>query len=105
MFPSGNEGVAVSEIIDGTEALGRLIRASRIAQGFTRDELANATGFSPKFISQVEAGKTTAQFGKVLLLLRELGIQLRAEASFDIPPEALEAASRRRRQRRHASTA
>jgi hypothetical protein len=32
-----------------TEALGHLIRAARLAQGFTH-ELENATGFSPKFI-------------------------------------------------------
>jgi transcriptional regulator with XRE-family HTH domain len=87
----------MSTLINGTETLGQLIRAVRIAQGLTRDELANASGFSPKFISHVEAGKPTAQLGRVLQLLGELGIRLQAEPSTHVPPEALEAASRRRR--------
>ncbi|AKM04894.1 MULTISPECIES: helix-turn-helix domain-containing protein [Burkholderia] len=78
-------------------ALANLIRAVRLQQGFTRDELANATGLSPKFISQVEAGKPTAQIGKVLLLLGELGVSLFAESSIEISAEnALKAAQRRR---------
>ncbi|AWV05100.1 transcriptional regulator [Burkholderia cepacia] len=78
-------------------ALANLIRAVRLQQGFTRDELANATGLSPKFISQVEAGKPTAQIGKVLLLLGELGVSLFAQSSIEISAEnALKAARRRR---------
>ncbi|VVD85022.1 hypothetical protein PFI31113_01315 [Pandoraea fibrosis] len=67
------------EFIDGAESLGRTIRLARLQQGFTRDALALATGLSPKFISQVEAGKPTAQLGKVLHLLRELGVTIRAQ--------------------------
>ncbi|WP_175747867.1 helix-turn-helix domain-containing protein [Burkholderia pyrrocinia] len=78
-------------------ALANLIRAVRLQQGFTRDELANATGLSPKFISQVEAGKPTAQIGKVLLLLGELGVSLFAQSSIEISAEnALKSARRRR---------
>lgn len=78
-------------------ALANLIRAVRLQQGLTRDELANATGLSPKFISQVEAGKPTAQIGKVLLLLGELGVSLFAQSSIEISVEnALKAAQRRR---------
>ncbi|HDR9583374.1 TPA: helix-turn-helix domain-containing protein [Burkholderia stabilis] len=78
-------------------ALANLIRAARLQQGFTRDELADATGLSPKFISQVEAGKPTAQIGKVLLLLGELGVRLLAQPSIEISAEnAYKAAQRRR---------
>ncbi|MCC8391767.1 helix-turn-helix transcriptional regulator [Paraburkholderia sp. MMS20-SJTR3] len=87
----------MNDIVDSTQTLGVLIRATRMAQGLTRDELAHATGLSPKFISQIEAGKTTAQFGKVLELLGELGIKLHAEPSTPIPPEIATAATRRRR--------
>jgi y4mF family transcriptional regulator len=81
--------------------LGTLIRAARLAQGLTRDELANATGLSAKFISQVEAGKPTAQIGKILQLLSELGVTLHANSSIDIPPETLKTAARRRRSNRN----
>jgi transcriptional regulator with XRE-family HTH domain len=82
--------------IDTTEALGLLIRAARMAQGFTRDQLANATGLSPRFITEVEAGKTTAQIGKVFGLLSELGIGLRAHTSVEISPETHAASHKRR---------
>ena len=83
--------------IDSPETLGRYVRAARMEQRLTRDELASATGFSPKFISQVECGKPTAQIRKVLTLLPELGIKLRADASIPISENAFERASRRRR--------
>ena len=85
----------MDNVIASAEALGLLARAARLAQGMTRDEVANSTGFSPKFISHVEAGKPTAQIGKVLQLLAELGITLQAQTSVDIPFD-IEVARRRR---------
>jgi len=52
---------------------------------------------SPKFISHVEAGKPTAQIGKVLQLLAELGVTLHAQTAVDIPQKTVLAAMRRRR--------
>ncbi|MBI1891195.1 MAG: helix-turn-helix domain-containing protein [Burkholderiales bacterium] len=66
--------------ITNPEALGRLIKAARMSQGMTRDEVYLATSLSPKFISEAEAGKETAQIGKILSLLNELGIRLVADA-------------------------
>jgi hypothetical protein len=63
----------------------------------TRDDVAIATGLSPKFITHIEAGKPTAQIGKVLHLLRELGITLQAEVSVDIPGDLAARALQRRR--------
>jgi transcriptional regulator with XRE-family HTH domain len=77
----GQSGVSISNMT----ALGDLLRASRLAQGLTRDDVAIATGLSPKFITHIEAGKPTAQIGKVLYLLSELGIVLSAQVSVDIP--------------------
>jgi y4mF family transcriptional regulator len=83
--------------IGSTSALGTLVRAARMEQGLTRDTLANATGLSPKFISHVEAGKPTAQIGKVLQLLAELGVTLHAQTAVDIPRKTVLAATHRRR--------
>ncbi|WP_242540236.1 helix-turn-helix domain-containing protein [Trinickia mobilis] len=77
--------------------LGNLVRAARLAQSLTRDDVANATGLSPKFITHLEAGKPTAQIGKVLHLLAELGITLHAQVSVDIPPALATKAMHRRR--------
>jgi transcriptional regulator with XRE-family HTH domain len=87
------ERMSVKEIAN----LATMIRAARLAQGLTRDELARATGLSPKFISHVEGAKPTAQIGKVLLLLTELGIQLYAEPAASIPDFAIAKATQRRR--------
>ncbi|ASL45369.1 hypothetical protein bAD24_I18010 [Burkholderia sp. AD24] len=82
-------------------ALAILVRAARLAQGLTRDELANVTGLSPKFITHVEAGKSTAQIGKVLQLLSELGVHLYAQTSTTISPKLTEKARQRRRRTQH----
>jgi transcriptional regulator with XRE-family HTH domain len=85
------------DLISSMTELGDLVRASRLAQGLTRDELSIATGLSPKFITHIEAGKPTAQIGKVLHLLGELGMTLRAQVSVDIPPALATKALQRRR--------
>jgi transcriptional regulator with XRE-family HTH domain len=77
--------------------LANVVRAARIAQGLTRDDLVNVTGLSPKFITHVEAGKPTAQIGKVFVLLSELGIMLRAQTSVAISAKVAEQARRTRR--------
>ncbi|MGF6768517.1 transcriptional regulator with XRE-family HTH domain [Paraburkholderia sp. GAS199] len=83
--------------VASVDALGKIVRAARIAQGLTRDDLVNATGLSPKFITHVEAGKPTAQIGKVFVLLSELGIALRAETSVAISSKVANQARRTRR--------
>ena len=83
--------------IDNATTLGRLLKAARIAQCMTRDEVSLATGLSPAFISKAEAGKETAQIGKVLILLSELGVNLTGDAAGidEILPE-LQAGKHRR---------
>ena len=70
--------------IPSTEDLGLLIRAVRKSTRVRQDDLAAVAGVSRQFAIDVERGKPTAQLGRVLLLLRELGITLTA----DIPEEA-----------------
>lgn len=59
-------------------ALGGLIRARRKQLGMTQLELAMLTGFSLAFVNHVENGKPTAQLGKTLALMQQLGIRLQA---------------------------
>ncbi len=66
----------MSHTISSTEALGALIRRERKAQGLRQPDLAAAAGTSVRFIVEVEAGKATAQIGKVLDVLRQLGLSL-----------------------------
>lgn len=58
--------------------LGEIIRETRKEQNLTQDDLAGLTGTGRRFISELEQGKTTAELGKVLLVLGALGIALYA---------------------------
>ena len=59
--------------------LGEIIRKARKAQRLRQDDLAGTAGASHVFVMEVERGKPTVQLGKVLDLLRELGIRLFAD--------------------------
>lgn len=75
--------------ITNTRDLGLLIRAARKAGKIRMDDLPTA---SPVFVRHVERGKETAQIGRVLRLLDELGIRLVADV-----PDKVEAALERMR--------
>lgn len=79
----------MDRLIETPQQLGELIRAVRKAQGIRQDDLAGLISASHVFVLEVERGKPTAQIGKVLDLLRELGIRLKA----DVPDSALPPAS------------
>lgn len=76
-------------LIDITSApeLGLLIRATRKHQKVRMDDVAGSAGVGPVFVREVERGKETVQLGRVMKLLTELGIELKA----DIPEEVLPA--------------
>lgn len=70
--------------IHSPEELGLVIRAVRKSTRMRQDDLAGAVGVSRQFAVDVEKGKPTAQLGRVMRLLSELGITL----SVDIPSDA-----------------
>ncbi len=56
--------------------LGEAIEAERKRRKLTQGQLANLSGTSINFVSQIERGKKTAQIGKIIDVLQILGIQL-----------------------------
>lgn len=79
---NGGQGETMSIINDRGIAvttpkeLGELLRKKRKTQNLTQGQVAEYCGVSVKFISEVERGKETAEIGKVLYLLKMLGIDL-----------------------------
>ena len=65
--------------IRSVEELGEAIRTRRKELHYTQALLAEFTGFSVSFISDVERGKATAEIGKTLQLLMILGLDLSVE--------------------------
>ena len=66
------------KIIDSI-TLGATIRARRKELGYTQSDLAEFTGFSISFISDLERGKKTAEIGKALQLIQLLGMDIKIE--------------------------
>ena len=58
------------------DALGRAVRQARKTHGLTQAELAGLAGTGPRFISELERGKESAELGKVLDVLAVLGLRL-----------------------------
>ncbi len=54
--------------------LGQQIRARRTAQGLTQTELADVSGVTLRFVSELENGKETAQLAGVQRVIAALGL-------------------------------
>lgn len=85
------------EVIDTPKRLGEIVRRVRKEQRVRQDDLAAMSGASHVFVLDVERGKTTVQLGKVLDVLRELGIRLIAE----VPESAVASTLMKRSPKRH----
>lgn len=69
-----------SKPVKDTFEIGTILRQKRKSQGLTLAQVAQHCGVSMRFVSEVERGKPTAEFGKVLFLLRSVGVDLFANA-------------------------
>ena len=85
MTPHGCRTMLIT--VSSPQQLGLLVRATRKTQKPRMDDLAGSAGVGPVFVREVERGKETVQLGRVLHLLSELGIELKA----DIPDDAVDA--------------
>lgn len=66
--------------------VGVAVRAVRKASGVRQDDAAGSAGVSHVFLRDLERGKPTIQFGRVLQVLDELGIRMQLQ----IPDDARE---------------
>jgi len=64
------------DIDSSLKDLGKLIKVERKARNLTQTQLGELSGTSINFISQIEAGKSTAHIGKVFRVLQILGYEL-----------------------------
>jgi HTH-type transcriptional regulator/antitoxin HipB len=68
--------------------IGQLIRSRREARGMTQADLAAALGASRKWVIEAEAGKPTAEIGRLLRALAVLGVTLAVTEEAKIMPAA-----------------
>lgn len=67
-------------MVVNAKTLGELARDVRKSQGLTQVQLAELVNCGPRFVLELEQGKETLQWGKVLQVLQGLGIELTATA-------------------------
>lgn len=76
--------------IDTPADLGKLLRSARKALKTSQAGLSGLSGRSNRTINHAENGKDEMQFGKILELARELGVQLYAVTPEDRQPVVIE---------------
>jgi HTH-type transcriptional regulator/antitoxin HipB len=62
--------------IKTTRDIGEAVRRKRKEQGILQEKAAGLSGVGTKFLSQLENGKETAEIGKILQVLRTLGLEI-----------------------------
>ena len=62
--------------IRNVEDVGAAVRAKRVAIGMRQEQLAALAGVGTRFLSEVENGKASAEIGKVLHVLKRLGLEV-----------------------------
>ena len=67
--------------INSSDALGKVVRASRKAQKIRQDDAAGSIGVSENFLGKVESGSDSVQWGKLFEVLQGLGIRV----ELDVP--------------------
>ena len=72
----GSEEISITAVAD----LGPRIRKRRKALGFSQQQLADLSGVGRRFVSELEAGKSTLEFDRVLLCCRALGFDVLIKA-------------------------
>lgn len=79
--PYEREDCDVKIRLDHAQELGPLVKAMRKNQGLRQDATAAGVGVSENFLSKVERGSETVQWGKVFDVLKELGLHV----EIDVP--------------------
>ena len=72
---SAGDGFPYGKVGD-VRQIGVAIRKKRLDIGMRQAELAALAGVGVRFLSELENGKSSAEIGKVLLVLRRLGLDL-----------------------------
>lgn len=62
--------------IQNATDLGKMVASQRKAQGLTQSDLAGLAQTGTRFISDLENGKGTVQFDKVMHILNLLGLDI-----------------------------
>jgi HTH-type transcriptional regulator / antitoxin HipB len=69
---SGEDYGQITRVAD----IGRMVRRKRKELGVLQESAAGLSGVGTKFLSQLENGKETAEIGRVLQVLKSMGLEV-----------------------------
>lgn len=69
------------DLVAGVEDIGALVQKARKARGFSQQDLAQRAGVGRRFVSELENGKPTLEFARVIQVTRAAGVDLFAKTS------------------------
>jgi hypothetical protein len=64
------------ELVSNAAEIGRIARVHRKKRGLTLQTVSGVANLSPRFLSEFERGKETAEIGKVMKALQTIGLEL-----------------------------
>lgn len=80
LFELGRKHLESSpRFVTSAKDLGEQIRAARRTTKLSQEELADLAGVGRRFISELENGKPSLEFDKVILVANAIGIDLTAQ--------------------------
>ena len=62
--------------VHSADALGALLRQRRKELGYTQQDIADMTGWSPRLIGELERGRATVGIGRVIDYANGLGVDI-----------------------------
>lgn len=77
---SARENPKAEKNISSVSDLGTVVRQKRKNMGLSQQQLADMANIGRRFISELESGKPTLEFGRVLKVCQSIGIDLTAVA-------------------------
>ena len=77
---SKDQAIAAGTLLPSADSLGSLLRSRRKELGYTQEFVANMLEFSPRLIGEIERGRGTVAFDRMLAYASGLGIDLVAFA-------------------------
>ncbi len=78
-MPKVNKEINISTLpqkVTGTKEMGEIVRTHRLSMGLTQKECAGLCNVGTRFLSDLENGKPTVEFNKILMVLKTLGLEL-----------------------------
>lgn len=68
--------IPIGTIVTSAQDIGKLVKVKRKQDGLTQTELAELCQIGTRFLSELENGKPSLHFDKVMLVLQNLGLQI-----------------------------